>query len=280
MTMGKMNKKGMFLPMFVISSIFILSALFAAMWSAEKEKNDLVGLRAVNIIKIGDEIEKIGLYLTLAADYSMPKTISALDANGGYSEDNTCQKTQKTATDQEEYVILNTCPLLDQKKEFGQQLKKDIKSYIDKYESSYRKTEHQSFLWTLEEDKTDYKKMYTDLVRTAALEDLGETDEGFSIKISALSFPVEANTESKILVHFAVDRKYPNLELYNELQQFAAVNCIKQDFLLCQYTIKKQFAKSEISKEDNLIKVKIHAQDSSVIKFAFYDDAELHNFIV
>src|SRR3989344_981874 len=133
-----MNKKGVFLPLFVFVTIFILLTLLFIINSEENKKNDLVGLRAISIIKTYDEIEKINIYFELATKYAEKNTLKVLAENGGYSEES-CEKTKSDLLNKETFILLETCPhfiegdLFDLKpeQEFNKQLKKEIKNFIN-----------------------------------------------------------------------------------------------------------------------------------------------------
>ena len=57
-----MNKKGIFLPLFVISTLFILGLLFASITYEKNERQDKeIGQNALAILKSYDEGEKINL---------------------------------------------------------------------------------------------------------------------------------------------------------------------------------------------------------------------------
>src|SRR3989344_6075486 len=139
------NKKGMFLPLFIIIIPIILAALLYVMSQTEAQKEDLVGLKAINLIKLYDETEKIDLYLDLSSKYSNKNTLKSLAANGGYSDDNRCEKTEATLLEKESYVIWNTCPILNLNQEFLIQFKKELKSFINNYQSVYSNTNYKWF---------------------------------------------------------------------------------------------------------------------------------------
>ena len=109
MQLHKINKKGqIFLFGYVIIYTIILISLFFTTISAANKKEDIIGLRAINLIKANQESDNIELYLDMAAKYSYENSLNKLAENGGYSEENRCEKTQPTIIDREEYVILNT----------------------------------------------------------------------------------------------------------------------------------------------------------------------------
>ena len=73
------NKKGIFIPMFVIFTAVILGVIFYMMYNQESMKNDLVGLRASSLLKAYDEEEKISFYLDLATYYSNNESLRKLE---------------------------------------------------------------------------------------------------------------------------------------------------------------------------------------------------------
>ena len=76
MLLHKINKKGVFLPLFVVLYIVILGGLLLVMKEAASNKEDLIGLRAVNMLKADDEIEKAMLYLDLSSKYASSNSAS------------------------------------------------------------------------------------------------------------------------------------------------------------------------------------------------------------
>src|SRR3989344_5086277 len=157
----KMNKRGIFLPLFVIITALILSVLFYTVKTAVDEKQDLIGLRATNLVKLYDETEKINIYLDLSAQYSSDKSARILAENGGYAENNRCEKTQ------DGYVIWNTCPVLNPSLEFETQFKKELKFYVDKYNSSYKNRDYKKSFEMEHNETLNYNNIYTESVRNS-----------------------------------------------------------------------------------------------------------------
>ena len=181
--------------MFVIIYIVILGALFITMKSIEADKIDLVGLHAVNLIKVYDESEKINLYLDLASKHARDNALKTLAENIGYNDASTCEKTQKTLVEQDQYIILNTCPVLNTEEEFKAQLKKELESFLKKYGSSYFETNYAKL--NIKRVEKSYNELYTDSVKNLDI-NIEDSESSLMIAFSGLNLPIEGAEQSFI----------------------------------------------------------------------------------
>lgn len=263
-----LNKKGIFLPLFVFFSIAVLGMLFYIMQTTESKKEDFIGLKAINIIKTYDEAEKINLYLDLATKYSYENAIKNLAENGGYSADTKCEKTQQDLVDQEQYVIWNTCPVLDSNKEFKNQLKKELKIYLTKYESSYIDLDYEEL--ELEKPEKSQNQIFTETVRNTNLLSI----ENSILTFSDMDLYIENAENSKLTLKPKTKTTKPNFKTYEELRTLVKNYCIKKEFEECQDKLSKIFANIEIKKENEVVKLSL-PQDNYNIKFAFNTNYEI-----
>ena len=280
--MHKMNKKGqIFLMGFVVIYGLILSSLLFTVISSASNKEDLIGLRAMNLIKTEQESEKMFLYLNLATKYSSENTIREIGENGGYSENNRCEKTNPTLIDKNNYVIWNTCPVLDPTAEFIEQLKKEILDYIKLYESTYRKTDFEESFdieknyprleGVSDEIKDDYNYIYTKNFRNTNILNIQISNDKIIINFSDILLPIENDQPSFTTIKPTTQLNIPELTIYKKLYLLISNNCIKKNYEECERTIKKDFTNAIIFKEDNLVKLKI-PYNNYEIRYAFLLD--------
>jgi len=270
-----LNKKGIFLPLFVFSSIVILGVLFYVMNTTEAKKEDFVGLKAVNIIKTYDEAEKINLYLDLAAKYSYENTLKNMAENGGYSSEAKCEKTQPNLIDQEPYVIWNTCPVLNPDKEFELQFKKEIKDYINKYESSYIGLNYGEL--NLKSPGISHNDIFTKALQDTNLLNIENSENNLIVTFSDIDLQIENTESSKITIKPKTKTQKPDIRIYEELYTLVKNYCIKKEFEECQGKLSKIFSNIELKKESEIIKLKLLKENYS-IKIAFNTDYEIPGF--
>lgn len=260
--------------MFVIVNILIIGALFITMQSIENDRQDLVGLRAVHLMKSYDEAEKMNLYLDLASKYASRKTMKILAENGGYNEEADCEKTQKTIIDQEQYIILNTCQILNPEKEFEAQFKKELKLFVENYKSSYAQTGYAELFGIREAKQTDYNGLYTNAFRNSNMINSEDSDNNLIIILSDISLPVEAAENSFINIKPKTRIKKQDFKVYGRLNLAIRNSCINKSFSECEQNLKQKFQKIQVQKEENLVKVSLQKEDF-VIKLAFNINQEI-----
>ena len=282
------NKKGIFIPMFVIFTAVILGVIFYMMYNQESMKNDLVGLRASSLLKAYDEEEKISFYLDLATYYSNNESLRKLAENGGYSESNSCEKTQQNIIDRETYVILNTCSVLNPYLEFKEQLKKEIKNYTSKYQSTYKKTDFQE-LFDLEKIKEksgrvppgvppesgrtyyeagdSYNEVYTKNVQEVSILSFGDVGSKILINFSDLILPIENDQLARITLKPRTSVSKPDFSLYRRVYQTLQTNCSQKSMQECKEKLKAEFPEIILEQENNILKVKLSSPQGT-IRFA------------
>lgn len=278
----RINKKGIFLPLFVFATIFILGVLFYIIRTTESEKQDLVGLKAITLGKLYDETEKTMLYLNLAAEYSSDKAAAELAENGGYSTNNRCEKTE------EGYVIWNSCPVLNPSEEFAEQLKKELKNYIIKYESSYKSTDFQNMfglarppnLLNIEipagiDDVYNY--IYTRNVRNSNIITNDYIDNNLFISLSDIIYPIENSGSSTLILKPKIKVSRLDTSLYGKIYNTVRSHCINKEFLECENNIKNKFAKATITQNEKSIKINIPIGEQT-IKFIIISDKKLQEY--
>ncbi|MBS3152869.1 hypothetical protein J4230_05685 [Candidatus Woesearchaeota archaeon] len=282
MQLHKINKKGqIFLFGYVIIYTIILISLFFTTISAANKKEDIIGLRAINLIKANQESDNIELYLDMAAKYSYENSLNKLAENGGYSEENRCEKTQPTIIDREEYVILNTCQVLDSNGEFQSQLKKEIKYYLNIYESSYTKTsfkddfniekEYPRLEGVPEKIKDDYNYIYTQAIKNTKIEKIEQGSKNLIIAFSDVILPIENDEISYLNLKPEISIDKPDFTIYKEIHLAINNYCIKKDKKTCEEALKIKFKDINIYTEGILFKI-IIPYNNYKIKLAFYND--------
>ncbi|HLC58242.1 MAG TPA: hypothetical protein VJI68_00105 [Candidatus Nanoarchaeia archaeon] len=256
-----MNKKGIFFPLFVFITIFLLLTMLYVVNDEESEKNDLIGLKAVNIIKLQDETEKIQSYLDLSTKYAANEALKKLAANGGYSEGR-CKKTQKDLINTEEYIILETCPELNINNEFNSQLKEEIKQYIKIYETSYIEADLEKYYGlgiydyvsslTKPEELT-FNKQYTEKVRETNVLEIKDS----VVYFSEIDLQIENTTDSFIKLSPKIKLQKQNFEIYNELYLEIKENCLQKETTKCEGSLKIEFPEITIEVENELVKINL-----------------------
>ncbi len=275
-----MNKKGVFLPIFVIFTAVILSVLFYIISTTEANKQDLVGLRAVNLIKNYDESEKINIYLDLSAKYASKETWETLANNGGYSENNRCEKTG------DGYVLWNSCPVLNPSQEFISQFKNKFKNKINKYESKYTQLDYKNDL-NMENPETQikYAQIYTENVNNSNIINTEFSGSKLIITLSDVNLPVESAEGSVLVMKPLTSTTRPPLSVYRDLYYTIQENCIDKEFSECQSKLTQYFPTINIVRSGELIKVDLETNKGN-IKLAFnpsqpipeYQDTETYDY--
>ncbi len=263
------NKKGIYLPLFVMIVPVILAALLGVMISAENDKEDFVGFRAVKIIKALDESGKISFYIDLAAQHSKENALKNIAENGGYNSQNRCEKTEKTLVNQEEYVIWNTCPVLNIKKEFETEFKKELKSFLQNYKSSYRTAGYEK-----SRDMQDYAVFYTDNTRNSTIIKTETQGNEFITTISDIALPIEETADSAVTLTKKTKITAPDLFIYKKIHKIVSENCIKKEFDSCTAEITADFPGSTVLNEGNLYKFRVLVGEST-IKFAVMPENQI-----
>lgn len=263
------NKKGIYLPLFVMVVPVILAALLGVMISAENDKEDFVGFRAVKIIKALDESEKISFYIDMAAQHSKENALKNIAENGGYNPQNRCEKSEKTLVNQEEYVTWNTCPVLNIKKEFETEFKKELRSFLQNYKSSYRTADYEKF-----QDRQDYAVFYTDNTRNSTIIKIEMQGSEFIITISDIALPIEETTDSAVTLTPKTKITAPDFSPYRKLHNIISKNCINREFDSCTAEIAAGFPGSTVLNEGNLYKFRVPAGEFT-IKFALMPENQI-----
>lgn len=280
MQLHKTNKKAFFLLAFIVVYAIILTSLLYIVVTEAAKKQDLVGLKSINIIRTEQESQKIQLYLDLSSKLAYNKTLKVLGENGGYASSDRCEKTQQTVLDQEQYIIWNTCPILNQNAEFEEQFKKEIKNYINIYQSTYQKTNFVD-IFNIEKTyprlenvpeniKDDYNYVYTQTVKGINIIDI-KTDKYVLVTFSDITLPIENDQPSYLTFKPKTLVNKPEFSIYQRTYLLVSNNCIKKTSQVCTDSIKKEFPNSELSVEDRLFKLKI-PYDNYKIRIAFNID--------
>ena len=259
------NKKGQFFPLFVVVIPVILAAILLVMSMTEAKRDDLIGQRAGSIIKVYDEAQKIDFFISLSAKHAEKLTLKELAKNGGYNKNNRCEKTEIDLVNQEQYVIINTCPVLDVNEEFTKQFKNELKSFFEMYTTSY--------------SNVDLNSKYQKAVREANILEITAKDKDLLITISDISLDIENTQDSAIKLTPKIKIKNPDLKVYDKLYAIINTSCINKDFSSCSSKIKAEFPSAQVYQDKELTKINIPL-DEYEIKLAVMSNAAPINSLV
>jgi hypothetical protein len=265
-----MNKKGIFLPLFVFMTILILSILFYTIRGAQEQKQDFIGLRAIKLVNLYNEIERSNLFIDLAARRAIIESFKVIEVNGGFSEDAACQKTKFDLLEKQSYVIFNTCKPITIDSEFRKQFEKELKNYLSLYESDYTQSLNPPFYFKqlkLEDTKEAYKKLYSDKIKNLQITELVESENEFKITFQELSYEIEG-ADGNLLFNPKTKTKIPDLNIFTKIHNAISSYCIGKLYASCEEKIKEQFPVSTIVNAEGLVKLSIPNGENS-IKIAF-----------
>jgi len=291
--MFKQNKKGIFLPLFVFTTIFILGALFYVINTTESKREDLVGLKAITLLKTYEEKEKTLDYLDLGIKYASKNAMKSLANNGGYAKKNQCKKIERDILDPEEYILWNTCPVLNLEEEFKEQIKEEVNEYLATYESSYTEIDFEKLFGlsiyqklgiipeVVKANVTEgvYNSIYTENIRTTKIDTLEPVQEGYILSLSTISYPVERSIESFIAFKPKLKIKKPDFSEYLSLYQSIEQNCIKKEVVQCKTELKAKFPTSEVKQSKDLLKISLKIK-TGTIKLAINTNKNIPTLVV
>ncbi len=197
--------------------------------------------------------------------------------NGGYNSKNRCEKTPRTLVDQEQYVIWNTCPVLNAKKEFETEFKQELKSFLQIYKSSYKTADYEKILGRSSQNRQDYAVFYTENVRNSSILKTEMHNNEFIVSVSDITLPVEETEDSAIILQPKVKVSVPDFSVYRKLHNLISERCINKEFNDCSAEITSNFPGSEALHSDNLYKFKIPAEGVA-IKFAIIPESRIPSY--
>ncbi len=279
MQLHKLNKKGFFLPAFIILTIFVLVTLASVINQSALKKDDLIGIQAVTISKLDDESTKILFYLDQATKISTDEALQTLAKNAGYSEGR-CETT-KDLIDKDSYPIINTCPVLNPEEEFKTQLKKDLKEYLKIYNSTYTTMDYKKIFNIDIYQKLDlipetvspeigdfYNYAYTKKVKESNILNIEKLSNNLIITLTDLDLPIENSPQSIMTIKPKTKTITPDLSVYKDIYSLIKSNCINKEFDECKSNINRIFTNAIITKSNDLIKIQLES-NIGTIKLAF-----------
>ena len=129
-----MNKKGIFVALLSILTIFLLLATAIVIIKnndiRQEKIKTTIGQDAQSLILLADEYNKYRIYIHEAIPFAEQRAREIVAKNGGYAKNNTCQKIQKSITDIYSYVLLNTCETFNPRQAYYTQLAEEIEKYL------------------------------------------------------------------------------------------------------------------------------------------------------
>ena len=258
-----MNKKGIFLPLFVLSVFIILGLLYSTIiHEKNKRENSVIGEQAASLLKVYDEQEKINFFLEQALKYSEKKALSELYNNGGYREKNNCEKSGN-------YVIFDSsCGEFNPEKYFQEILKEEMNLY--KYKSTYKEIEYNEVALTpifrflgavpkVEKTQRDFKSLLENEVNNAKisteLKDNYIVIDFTPIKLTIEDTTVKGSLESAYSFNpeFKINNNIIFLENFHKQ---VSQNC-KKSLEECEFKLKELYSNINIAKEEKMLKINI-----------------------
>jgi len=273
-----MNKKGVFLPIFVFSVFIILGLLYSTIAYEKLKREDMViGLKASNLIKAYDEGDKINFFLEQSLKQSERKALSELYSNSGYKK-GSCK-------DLGSFPILDSsCGEFNPEKNFEDLIKKEINEY--KYKSTFEETNiiklgnllltKISILPEIEKGLGSdfYKAISENNVNKADIENIEEKDNNLIIQFTEIELKIEGSLQSAYTIkpEFKLSN---NLLFLNNFYKTIAENCrISQEE--CENNLKRIYSDISIEKQNKFLKIAIN-KDRYILKAAVDISSNLPN---
>lgn len=258
-----MKKGNVFMGIFVVM-VVVLLVFFALMMRKNEERRDqeyveAIGYAPLALIKVYDEAEKVSLYLDQTAEYASIKAIEKLKKNGGYAEENVCDKTPNNI------VIWSSCLSFDPGEEYKKQVEREIKFYTLNYQSTYVPFRENQALVNLRRDVGllpqdighSLVEKYTQMVKNVKIKEINEDGQ---IIFEPLSFPIEyAPTDSTYTLEPESTIENHDLKVYDQLYN-ALFSCVGNQGSLdteCRSQLSNEFEDIEFIEVQNLVVVEV-----------------------
>lgn len=279
-----MNKKAVFLPLFVIVTLVILVLLSYTITKVKLSRQDKVGIKSLSIMKAYDEGEKDLLYLEQSLKLSKTLVMKELYDNGGYLSSNSCQKIKDNG---DMYVLIDdSCNNFDIDNNFLIGLNNEFSSYIVNFRSTYEEFNPKNsfsssafnFLGlvsdTIVSERGGIFKTYSEnSVKNSKI--IGFDKDKSIVTLSDLNFKIENSLQSSYIIHPKIYLGTNDLINFNKVYQFIALNCINKEPNECVSKLNSEF-KALTSVNRKIIIVKIPVNDH-ILKFAIDIDSKLPN---
>lgn len=280
----KLHKKAVtppsiFMIMFIFIVVLILSSLYVVIRDAEASKTDLVGMNAITLTKTYDETEKTMLYLDLAAKHASNQAKEILAENGGYSENNRCEKTLTTNSEQIPYVIWNSCPTLNPTEEFVKQFKQEFETFVAAYQSSYEQTDFSEEFGVMDYDYRPpidvpagiddvYNYVITQNTRSSKLMGIQQNNNNLVITLSDIQLAVENSPTSVLVLRPQLRVDIQDLSLYGGLHEKISENCINKPSSSCKSSLEQTFPGIKVETSQELTEINLQTNNGE-IQFVF-----------
>ncbi|HLC86499.1 MAG TPA: hypothetical protein VJG30_04395 [Candidatus Nanoarchaeia archaeon] len=281
-----MNKKAFFMPLFVVSTFLVLGILLYSISSANAQKDDVVGGNAVALIKTYDEGEKIMIYLDKSAVFAAENSFRLLADNGGFASKSDCE----TIND---FVIVNSCKAdFNPQASFNKILNSEFSSYLFLYKSSYQSFNPDkvflssafTFFGLIPEEvepaaEYSYSSLIEKKVKDSKIVSSQYENNKLILGVSEIKLDVEGINpqplgSSYYIIKPRINVNSENLEVYNELYNSIAVNCINKEFSECNSYLQQQFKGMSVVRDGVITKLTLPLRYSSV-KMAFNSNQPL-----
>lgn len=273
-----MNKKAIFLPLFVIATLVILTTMaFTISQVKIFRQDDKVGVRAVSLLKTYDEAENDLLYLEQSLKFSKDSVLDELYANGGYLKINNCNK---IVGDDGFYTLFDSsCGEFSVNDNFFNGLSSEFSIYTNNFKSNYNdfKLDIASTEWFLfwspgvpkiveSERGSIFNRVSTEAVKNIKISDMTNKNNILSIVLSDINFKVENSLQSTYTVHPKFEFNDVDINFFNKVYKLVAVSCKNKEASDCILKLKERYDVIASSSGD-VVKVKV-LNNGRIFRFA------------
>ena len=285
-----MNKKAVFLPLFVVVTLIILSTLTFTISQTKLHRQDKVGAKALSILKSYDEGEKDLFYLEQSSKISSDNVLNELYFNGGYSHSNSCQKIK--GSDGLFILLDESCGTFNIYNNFFTGFKKELPDYLKNFYSTYEeaskpKNEEINGFWgwlantpkIVESERGSiFNAVSTNDIQNIKITDISNNNKNLILSFSDINLKIENSLQSNYTIHPKIELENVDLDFFNKVYEFIASNCIKQKIEDCTSKLDLNF-KAKTVVENNIIKVKV-SNKNYTLRFAFDINGKLPNISI
>lgn len=273
---------------FTVTLIIITLVIFGALAFAihnnnlEREKEIPIGTQAIALIKIYNEAERANFYVENSAVQSQELALTTIANNAGYTEKNSCKKTQKTIGDEQLMIFDSSCGIFDPEASYQQQFKESLSKYLYAYDSSYQPTGLDPsilkqiadfFNGEVKIDEGKYIKLVSAaLIRALSIESNEINNNKEIITFRPIKYPIEFSSDNSYYEYrIKIELKKPSLSGYAKLYSTLEKCREKKDD--CEILIKTEFPDAITHKSNS--QIKINTNTKYPIKLLFNPDSEL-----
>ena len=263
-----MNKKGFFLPLFVISTLIILSSLTYIIETTKLARQDNVGMQATSIIKSYDESEKIQFYLDQSIKYVSKQALNELYSNAGYPQNNSCRKIPATPTEQRYIILDKSCGFFNPEENFKNLLNEKLKNYYQNYKSQYKsfsvnQKKHPGIIQSFSDKNMDkYDKSILQeselQVKKLQIKEIKQENNNLFVTFSEIQLQIENSPGSYHKFEPKAVVESFDISIFGSLYKAINENCINKKAEECIPKLKSIFSNIVIKEQGNILKIKLN----------------------